>query len=122
MWGAIKRALRLQVDEPCGIGIVFTEVEDGSLVVTMFLPNCAADSSGVIALGDTLYEVDGINYYRAEKSKVASAVLGPEGSRVRLGFKRGLRYESDPVYHVTLERGQVANAGVVAKMRVKPVV
>jgi len=120
MLGAIKRALRLQADEKCGIGIVFTEVEDGSLVVTVLLPNCAADSTETIALGDTLYEVNGVNYYRAEKSKVASAVLGPEGSTVRLGFKRGLRYESDPVYHVTLERGQVPNAGVVAKLRVKP--
>lgn len=120
MWGTIKRVLRLQVDEPCGVGIVFTEVEDGSLVVTALLPNCPADACEKIAMGDTLYEVDGVNYYRAEKSKVAAAVLGPANSIVRLGFKRGLRYESDPVYHVMLERGQVPNAGQVAKMRIKP--
>lgn len=119
MWGFIKRALRLEVDEPCGVGIIFTEVDDGSLVVTGLLPDCPADLCGKIAIGDTLYEVNGVNYYRAEKSKVASAVLGAANSIVRLGFKRGLRYESDPVYHVTIERGQVPNAGQVAKMRVK---
>ena len=119
MWRAIKEVLGLQVEEPCGVGIIFTEVEDGSLVVTAMLPNCPADACEKIAIGDTLYQVDGVDYYRADKSRVAAAVLGPPNSIVRLGFKRGLRYESDPVYHVTLERGKVANAGQVAKMRVK---
>jgi C-terminal processing protease CtpA/Prc len=120
MLKAIKRALWLESDDPCGIGIVFTEVEDGSLVVTGLLPNFSADASGRIAVGDTLYEVDGVNYYRADRSKVAAAVLGPARSSVCVGFKRGLRYESDPVFHVTLERGPVPNAGQVAKIRVKP--
>lgn len=122
MWNVVKRALRLEADEPCGVGIVFTEIEDCSLVVTGLVPDCAADASGQIAVGDTLYEVDGVDYYRAERDKVAAAVLGPEHSAVRLGFKRGLRYESDPVFHVTLLRGAVPNAGQVAKMRVKPAV
>lgn len=120
MLSSLKRALSLQEDEPCGIGIVFTEVEDGSLVVTGLLPNCPADSCGKIAIGDTLYEVDGVNLYRVDKKVVATAVLGPKNSIVRLGLKRGLRYESDPVYFVTLERGCVPNAGQVTKMRVKP--
>lgn len=120
MWGTIKRALKFQREDPCGVGIVFTEMEDGSLVVTGLLPNCPAELSQIVAMGDTLYEVDGVNYYRAEKSKVAAAVLGPEGSVVQLGLKRGLRYESDPVYHVALVRAQVPNAGQVAKLRMKP--
>jgi C-terminal processing protease CtpA/Prc len=120
MWGAMKRALRLEGAELCGVGIVFTEIDDGSLVVTALLPNCPADACEKIAIGDTLYEVDGVNYYRADKSRVATAVLGPANSIVRLGLKRGLRYESDPVYYVTLERGKVPNVGQVAKMRVIP--
>jgi C-terminal processing protease CtpA/Prc len=69
MWGTIKRALKFQPEDPCGVGIVFTEMEDGSLVVTGLLPNCPAELSQIVAMGDTLYEVDGVNYYPRKRAR-----------------------------------------------------
>mmetsp|Transcript_7571 Transcript_7571/g.11994 ORF Transcript_7571/g.11994 Transcript_7571/m.11994 type:complete len:123 (+) Transcript_7571:938-1306(+) len=102
--------------EPSGVGIVFTEAEDGSLVVSRLVPGGPAEETGQVAVGDVLYEVEGENVYRADKQKIARKVLGSEGTMVRLGFKRGLRYEADPVFRVMIGRKAIPNAGVVERV------
>lgn len=98
---------------------MFTESEDGSLVVSQLVPGGAAEETGQVAVGDVLYEVEGENVYRADKQKIASKVLGPEGTMVRLGFKRGLRYEADPVFRLVLGRRAIPNAGVIERVKVE---
>jgi C-terminal processing protease CtpA/Prc len=83
------------------------------LVVQGLVPGSPAEDCGLIAAGDTLYEIDGKSVYRAGADEVAAVLLGPEGTAVRLGLKRGLRYESDPLFTVILVRCPVLGAGSV---------
>mmetsp|Transcript_9838 Transcript_9838/g.23436 ORF Transcript_9838/g.23436 Transcript_9838/m.23436 type:complete len:141 (-) Transcript_9838:23-445(-) len=113
-----------------GVGIVFEEAEDGALVVASLLPDGPAEKSGKIAAGDVLYEIDGHNVYRADKLKVAEKMVarggggsggGPGGRRkapggeITLGFKRGMRYEPDPLFFVTLRKEVMEKIGVVER-------
>ena len=97
----------------CGVGIVFETSPEGAMVVSSLVPSSPAEECGLIAAGDTLYELNGKSVYRAGADEVAAVLLGEEGASVRLGLKRGLRYESDPLFHVTLVRRLVAGAGCV---------
>lgn len=98
-------------DKPCGVGLVLREGPDGALHVAEVVPDGPADNAGCIVPGDVLYEVNGANVYRVDARRVAAAVLGPEGSRVRLAFKRGARYEDDAPFAVDLTRRVVHGAG-----------
>ncbi|EKX49364.1 hypothetical protein GUITHDRAFT_151525 [Guillardia theta CCMP2712] len=117
MWKTL-RSMIVGDSEPYGVGLVLREAEDGSFVVSSLVPDSPADESGKIALGDVLYEIDGRNFYRADKGEVMKATLGPPGSEVVMGFKRGLRYESDGVYRVTMVRRAVKGAGQVTRLKV----
>jgi C-terminal processing protease CtpA/Prc len=105
------RSLFASPEKPCGVGLVLREGTDGSLFVAEVIPDGPAELAGCIAVGDVLYEVNGANVYRVDARRVAAAVLGPEGTRVRLAFKRGARYADDRPFAVDLTRRFVHGAG-----------
>ena len=112
-------ASRRKEENKCGVGIILEVSTDGSLVVAGIVHGSPAEASSCIAVGDVLYEVDGINLYKASYAAAIGAILGAPGTTVHLGFKRGLRYESDPVFYVFLARMRLEGAGRVEY--VKPV-
>mmetsp|Transcript_1938 Transcript_1938/g.3970 ORF Transcript_1938/g.3970 Transcript_1938/m.3970 type:complete len:122 (-) Transcript_1938:241-606(-) len=97
----------------CGVGITFETSSEGVMVVQSLVPGSPAENCGLIAAGDALYEVDGRSFYRSPAVDVAKAVLGAEGTSVSIGLKRGLRYESDPLFYVSLVRRPIQGAGSV---------
>ena len=103
-----------------GVGIVFETSPEGALIVQGLVPGSPAENCGLIAAGDTLYEINGKSFYRAGTDEVAAFLLGAEGTTVRVGLKRGLRYESDPLFQVTLVRRPVSGAGCVETIPGRP--
>mmetsp|Transcript_28670 Transcript_28670/g.58640 ORF Transcript_28670/g.58640 Transcript_28670/m.58640 type:complete len:122 (+) Transcript_28670:745-1110(+) len=105
-------------DQKAGVGIVFQVSDEGALVVASLVPDGPAERSGKVAAGDVLYEVDGVNVYRAHQLKVADLVVGVEGSKVCLGLKRGMRYEGDGIFRVELTKAVMDKVGLVERFRI----
>ncbi len=83
------------------------------MMVHSLIPGSPAENCGLIAAGDALYEVNGRSFYRSQAGEVAKAVLGAEGTSVTIGLKRGLRYESDPLFYVSLVRRPIQGTGSI---------
>jgi len=80
------------VPERVGVGISFeTSAVDGSALVKGVVRNSPADRSGLVRVGDVLYEVDGTNVFREGLDVVANFLLGEPGTPVQMLFLRGTR-------------------------------
>ena len=100
-----------QSTEIYGVGIGFLEDMEGALVVTRVTPagtwhsvlepkinvdgtdvQCAsgpAFRSGIVQVGDILYEIDGEPVFKLSPAQVSPRMLGQKGSTVMLVFLRG---------------------------------
>ena len=87
------------VDEPvtCGVGIVFHSSDHGCLAVKRLVPGGPAARCGLIKQGDVLTNIDDTNVYQQSTSEINHLISGPQGSFVRLRFKRS---GSNPVVAV----------------------
>ncbi|HWH13999.1 MAG TPA: S41 family peptidase [Miltoncostaeaceae bacterium] len=72
-----------------GVGMTVREGEGGA-VVTGVYADSPAERAGV-RTGDVIVEVDGRDVRRAPLDAVVRAIRGPEGTEVRVGFRRGER-------------------------------
>lgn len=90
-------------DQPkmCGVGIVFHSSDHGCLAVKRLVPGGPAARCGLIKQGDILTYIDDTNVYQQSTSEINHLISGPQGSFVRLRFKRS---GSGPVVAV-VERG-----------------
>lgn len=77
-------------EEPlkCGVGIVFHSGGHGSLAVKRLVPGGPAARCGLIKQGDILTYIDDTNVYQQSASDINHLISGPQGSFVRLRFKR----------------------------------
>eukprot|EP00802_Teleaulax_amphioxeia_P028807 Tamp_30629.p1 GENE.Tamp_30629~~Tamp_30629.p1 ORF type:complete len:152 (-),score=24.60 Tamp_30629:271-672(-) len=75
-------------EKQCGLGIAFKPDKRGNLFVKRLVPGGPADASKLIEAGDVLHAVDGKNVIGMNKMEVASLLMGPAGSKVRLRFLR----------------------------------
>ena len=89
-----------------GIGVAFTQDDDGSFVVNRVMEASPAELAGMKA-GDILLKVDGKSY--EDSNKIAAAIRGDEGTSVEI------TYERDGVSKtVSLVRGEVKDISVYA--------
>lgn len=91
-----------------GIGIAFTQDEDGNFVVNRVMEGGPAELSGMKA-GDILLQVDGKTFQ--DVNKVAAAIRGEEGTSVEITYRRGSEKKK-----VTLVRGEVKEMSVYASV------
>ena len=68
-----------------GIGVAFTQDDDGTYVVNRVMEGGPAELAGMKA-GDILLEVDGKSY--EDSNKMAAAIRGDEGTSVEITYKR----------------------------------
>lgn len=87
-----------------GIGVAFTQDEDGTFVVNRVMEESPAELVGMKA-GDILLKVDGKTYEDA--NKMAAAIRGEEGSSVEITYKRNGTKKT-----VSLVRGEVKELSV----------
>lgn len=87
-----------------GIGVAFTQDEDGTFVVNRVMEESPAELAGMKA-GDILLKVDGKTYEDA--NKMAAAIRGEEGSSVEITYKRNGTKKT-----VSLVRGEVKELSV----------
>jgi hypothetical protein len=86
-----------EVPATCGVGIVFHSSSHGSLAVKRLVPGGPAARCGIIKQGDILTHIDETNVYQQTASDINHLISGPQGSYVRLKFKRS---GSNPVVAV----------------------
>ncbi len=77
-----------EVPVTCGVGIVFHSSGHGSLAVKRLVPGGPAAHCGLIKQGDILTHIDDTNVYQQSASDINHLISGPQGSFVRLRFKR----------------------------------
>jgi hypothetical protein len=77
-----------EVPVTCGVGIVFHSSGHGSLAVKRLVPGGPAAHCGLIKQGDILTYIDDTNVYQQSASDINHLISGPQGSFVRLRFKR----------------------------------
>jgi hypothetical protein len=70
----------------CGVGVTVGR-SDAGYVVTALKERGAARRSGQLQVGDLVVSIDGVDV-TASACALAPLVLGPEGTQLRLGFKR----------------------------------
>ena len=98
-----------------GVGITFGQFHKdhyhaGALYVKQLQEHGPAMESRMVARGDILYEVDGVNSYRRSIERIQGKILGPVGSWVSLVLKRpaangsGEAIEALPAISITLQR------------------
>mmetsp|Transcript_6572 Transcript_6572/g.15006 ORF Transcript_6572/g.15006 Transcript_6572/m.15006 type:complete len:146 (-) Transcript_6572:122-559(-) len=97
----------LDTDKLCGVGITFVEDTNGALYVKNLVPDGSAARSGLIHIGDVLFEVNGTNVYCEKPETIGNLLLGTEGSPVELVFKRA---STGNLHRVTLYRTSVATS------------
>lgn len=91
-----------------GIGVAFTQDDDGDYVVNRVMEGGPAELGGMKA-GDILLEVDGKSY--EDSNKMAAAIRGEEGTSVEITYKRdGVKKT------VTLVRGEVKELSVYSSV------
>jgi carboxyl-terminal processing protease len=95
-----------------GTGIVFDEV-DGSLTVVTVLPGTPGAKAGISA-GDRLLAINDTASAGLSAYEAGIRLIGPKGTKVRLLFERGPRFEPDSVkvnlkYDVLQPRSVTAN-------------
>jgi len=89
-----------------GIGVVIRQDEDtGEVEVLRVLDNAPAQGVGVLP-GDIFWEVNGENVVGMTTSDLANLVRGPEGSDVRITFKRGEEFID---FTITRARFEIPN-------------
>ena len=89
-----------------GIGVAFTQDDDGTFVVNRVMEGSPAELGGMKA-GDILLEIDGKTF--EDSNKMATAIRGEEGTSVEVTYKR------DGVKHtISLVRGEVKELSVYA--------
>ncbi len=69
-----------------GVGVVFTQDDEGRYIVNRVLEDGPAEQAGMKA-GDVLLEVDGKTY--DDSNQMAAAIRGDAGTTVKLTYKRG---------------------------------
>ncbi|MBR3786535.1 MAG: S41 family peptidase [Firmicutes bacterium] len=89
-----------------GIGVAFTQDDDGTYVVNRVMADSPAEIGGLKA-GDLLLKVDGKAY--EDSNKMAAAIRGEEGSSVEITYKRDGAEKT-----VSLVRGEVKEISVYA--------
>lgn len=93
-----------------GVGVVFDSGEDGSgpdgdgLVVNRLIDGGAAISCGVIKKDDKLITIDGMDVRGITAEELEGVMLGPGGSRVKLGFESAKRAKEHNYYEISLVR------------------
>lgn len=87
-----------------GIGVAFTQDEDGTYVVNRVMEGGPAELGGMKA-GDILLEVDGKSY--EDSNQMAAAIRGEEGTSVDITYKRDGAKKT-----VTLVRSEVKELSV----------
>jgi C-terminal processing protease CtpA/Prc len=87
-----------------GVGIVFRSDHTGALFVRMLQEGGAAQKSGEIGVGDCIVEVDGVDVYRKPISTFTNLMLGPPGTMVTIGLKKGDR-EARPILRLAESDG-----------------
>jgi carboxyl-terminal processing protease len=94
-----------------GIG-VSVENYDEQVIIRYVWPSSPAARGGLQA-GDTIIEVDGINYEDKSFAETTAALLGEEGTSVTVGY---LRAGIEGVLTVTLTRETIDNPSVDAEI------
>ena len=89
-----------------GIGVAFTQDDDGTYVVNRVMEGGPAELAGMKA-GDILLKVDGKTY--EDSNKMAAAIRGEEGTSVEITYKR-----DGAVKTVSLVRAEVKEISVYA--------
>lgn len=89
-----------------GVGIVFSENEDGELVISSVVKDGPADLEGVKA-GDVILKVDGKSFRTSDEC--AEALRGDQGSRVKMTLERDGKEKN-----VSIVRGEVEENSVYA--------
>lgn len=88
-WGEIIRFLRFHFLRVCGIGIGLSDPSPATQI-TEILPNSPAAYSGKLRVGDTILRVspnndkEEVDVLRMSKDDLASLIIGPPGTEVRL--------------------------------------
>jgi hypothetical protein len=71
------------------IGVIFgVDREHGTMFVQKLVPGGSAESTGSIAVGDLLLQVDGVDVTRKPASHVCMMCLGEAGTQVKLVLQR----------------------------------
>lgn len=91
-----------------GIGVAFTQEDDGDYVVNRVMESGPAELGGMKA-GDILLEVDGKSY--EDSNQMAAAIRGEEGTSVEITYKRGGTRKT-----VSLVRGEVKELSVYSSV------
>lgn len=89
-----------------GIGVAFTQDENGDYVVNRVIEGGPADLAGMKA-GDFLLKVDGKSY--EDSNKMAAAIRGEEGTTVEITYQRNGKTKK-----IKLIRGEVKEISVYA--------
>jgi len=86
----------------CGIGAVLQPNEHGELEVVDLVPGGAAETSGLLKVGDILHEVDGVDMYKLPAKEVGEFIRGEVGTKISLGVAKR-QCGSGTVYIETVE-------------------
>jgi len=71
-----------------GIGAAFETGDGRGLFIHSFIPGGPAESCGVLQKGDELVAVNGISVIGMSAKELAQILVGPVGTKVRVGFTR----------------------------------
>mmetsp|Transcript_8267 Transcript_8267/g.20190 ORF Transcript_8267/g.20190 Transcript_8267/m.20190 type:complete len:133 (-) Transcript_8267:291-689(-) len=82
---------------PCGIGVTFVEDDSKALRVKSMVKDGPAEQSGKVKEGDILASVDGNYVYCANPSEVGALLMGSQGSKVEVTFKKADSGEQERV-------------------------
>ena len=83
--------------EYSGIGAYITQnPETKECYISRPMPDSPAEKAGVVA-NDYIYEVDGENVLGQDINVVVSKIKGPEGTKVKIGFKHDNKGEIDTI-------------------------
>lgn len=100
-------AMRVQLEKGmCGIGVVLREGLNG-VMISDILKGGPADKSGLLHVGDTIVEVDGVSVSQHSFHKILDVLRGEEGSIMVLGVLRSVSSQQKQFVRVEIPREKI---------------